>query len=225
MAVWGLIAASIGKPWTWIAALLLIFGIGLSRIVLGVHFYLDVLTGWLLGALLLWAFLRLEKPVGAWMNRKTVTAQIGLMFAISMGVLLVGRLILTFVGGWEIPVLWVQNAASAIIPGTEPIHPFSMSGIVSNAAVLFGFVSGAILMKARGGFEVRAALWKLVARYILGIVGVVVIWAGLDVIFPEGHDLVAYAFRYLCYGLAGAWMSLGAPWVFVRLKLAAAAHR
>ncbi len=220
VAVWGLIAASISKPWAWIVAVILMFCIGLSRLVLGVHFYLDVLTGWLLGALLLWAFLRFEKPVGSWMNRKTVTTQIGLMFAISMGVLVIGRLILAFVGGWEIPVLWVQNAASAIIPDIEPIHPFSMSGIVSNAAVLFGFVSGAILMKTRGGFEVKGVFWKLAARYILGIIGVVMIWAGLDMIFPDGHDLIAYAFRYLRYGLAGAWMSLGAPWVFVKAKLA-----
>jgi membrane-associated phospholipid phosphatase len=218
VAVWGLIAATIRKPWAWIAAVILMFGIGLSRMALGVHFYLDVVTGWLMGAVLLWLFLRFEKPAADWMNKKSVRVQVGILFAISLGILIVGQLIQVLIGNWEVPAMWVQNANSAL--PENPIQPFSMSGIVSNAAVFFGLVSGAILMKTRGGFEIKAKFWKLIFRYIIGLIGVVVIWGGLDAVFPDGHDFVAYAFRYLRYGLAGLWMSLGAPWLFVRFKLA-----
>ncbi|HBY07843.1 MAG TPA: phosphoesterase PA-phosphatase [Chloroflexi bacterium] len=224
VAVWGLMASSIQKPWAWITAVLLMFLIGLSRMVLGMHFYLDVLSGWLLGAIVLWVFLRFEKPVSAWINKYSIAAQISLMFAISMGSLLIGSLILAVVGGIEIPAVWVQNANTAL-QEVNAIDPFSMSGVVTNAAVLFGLVSGAILMKARGGFEVKAASWKLALRYLVGLIGVLAIWMGLDLIFPDGHDFVAYAFRYLRYGLAGIWMSLGAPWVFIRLKLAEPAQK
>jgi len=222
VAVWGLIASSISKPWAWIAAILLMFFIGLSRMALGMHFHLDVVTGWLLGILLLWLFLRVEKPISEWIQKKSVPMQLGILFAISIAILIVGQLILFLIGDWEIPTIWTQNANSAL---EGAIEPFSMSGIVSNAAVLFGLVGGAILMKTRGGFEVKAEIWKLIFRYIIGLIGVAIIWGGLDAVFPDGHDFIAYAFRYLRYGLAGLWMSLGAPWIFVRFKLAEPAKK
>jgi len=213
-----LIAAAIRKPWAWITAIILMFCIGISRIALGMHFYLDVMTGWLIGAIILWLFLRFEKPVGDWMNKKSIGLQLVILFVISIAILIVGQLIQILIGSWEIPTIWLQNATNAL--PDDPIEPFSMSGIVSNAAILFGLVGGAVLMKERGGFEVKAKFWKLLLRYIIGLIGVVIIWAGLDMIFPDGHDFIAYAFRYLRYGLAGLWMSLGAPWIFIRFKLA-----
>jgi membrane-associated phospholipid phosphatase len=219
VAVWGLIASSIQKPWAWIIAVLLMFFIGLSRMVLGMHFYLDVLMGWLLGILVLMGFLRFEAPVTAWMKKKPLLNQLLVLFAISIGVLLLSSLILVLIGGWQIPAEWTQNASAAYL-GEEIIMPFSMSGIVTNAAVLFGLTAGAILMNALGGFQMKAEFWKLALRYVIGFIGVLVIWAGLDLIFPEGDDFIAYAFRYIRYGLAGIWISLGAPWLFVKARLA-----
>jgi hypothetical protein len=31
--------------------------------------------------------------------------------------------------------------------------------------------------------------------------------------------MIAFIFRYVRYGLAGFWISLGAPWIFVKAKL------
>jgi len=219
VAVWGIIAANLRKSWAWIVAVLLMFLIGLSRLALGVHFHLDVLLGWLIGGLLLWGFLRWEAPVAAWMKKKSLNNQIASLFLISLGLIALGSLILAVVGSWPLPPEWVQNAANAT-PEAGPIDPFSLSGVVSNAAVLFGLAGGAILFEARGGFDVGGHLWKRVARYVIGLIGVLLIWAGLDQIFPEGNTLIPYIFRYLRYGLAGAWISLGAPWAFIRLKLA-----
>jgi len=70
VVVWGLIASSIKKPWAWIVAVLLMFFIGVSRMALGMHFYLDVLLGWLLGILVLLGFLRFEAPFTAWIKKK-----------------------------------------------------------------------------------------------------------------------------------------------------------
>ena len=219
VAVWGLIASSIKKPWAWVVAVLIMFFVGLSRMVLGMHFYLDVLTGWTLGIIVLWFFLRFEKPVVSWMKQKSTKTQLGIVFFISIGCLVIAQLILLALSGWEIPALWVENASSAL-PLEELESPLVMSGMVTNAAVFFGLVSGAILMNQIGGFKTKDTVWKLIVRYIVGLIGVLVIWAGLDLIFPEGHDFVAYLFRYVRYGLAGFWISLGAPWIFVKTKLA-----
>ena len=223
VVVWGLIAASLRKRWAWIVAIFLIFFIGLSRMVLGMHFYIDVLAGWLLGAIILWLFLRFETPVSEWFKQKPVPTQLGFLLAISIAVILFAQLILVLAGDWEIPAVWIENAIRAN-PEAIP-DPFSMSGIVSNAAIIFGLIGGAVVMKSRGDFEVKAPMTKLVARYVIGLLGVLVIWGGLDMVFPDGHDFVAYAFRYLRYGLAGFWMSLGAPWVFIRFKLAEPAQK
>ena len=43
---------------------------------------------------------------------------------------------------------------------------------------------------------------------------------GLDMIFPEGDDLVALLIRYLRYALVGLWVAGLAPLVFIKLQLA-----
>jgi len=223
VVVWGLIATSLRKRWAWIVAIFLIFFIGLSRMFLGMHFYIDVFAGWLLGAIILWLFLRFEKPVSDWFKQKSVVTQLGLLFAISIAVILLGQLILVLLSDWELPEVWIENAIHAN-PEAVP-DPFSMSGIISSAAIMFGLIGGAVLMKSRGDFEIKASVAKLAARYVIGLLGVLVIWLGLDMVFPDGYDFVANAFRYLRYGLAGFWISLGAPWVFIRLKLAEPAQK
>jgi membrane-associated phospholipid phosphatase len=48
-ALWGTIAAGVGKRWVWGIAILLTFLVGFSRLYLGMHFVHDVLIGWLMG--------------------------------------------------------------------------------------------------------------------------------------------------------------------------------
>ena len=57
-------------------------------------------------------------------------------------------------------------------------------------------------------------------RYLVGVAGVLIIYYGLKIIFPEGESILAYLLRYLRYTLIGFWVSAGAPWIFIRLRLA-----
>ena len=223
VAVWGLIAASLRKPWVWALSFFLIFMIGLSRLVLGVHFLLDVLLGWLIGALLLWAFLVLEKPFEKWVVQKSLWVKILIAFLASLGLIFLGAVIKSAFQTWELPRLWVENAIFAA--PEDPINPLSLSGVISNAAVLFGLGAGYVIMNARGGFNPKGKISQHLLKYVIGILGVLVIWMGLDFIFPEGETIVAYIFRYIRYGLAGLWISLGAPWIFVKAKLAEPAQK
>ncbi|UCF96996.1 MAG: phosphatase PAP2 family protein [Spirochaetaceae bacterium] len=53
VVVWGTLASRMKKPWAWVAAVIIMLLIGITRIYLGVHFPTDVLTGWVIGAVLL----------------------------------------------------------------------------------------------------------------------------------------------------------------------------
>ncbi|MBN1667066.1 MAG: phosphatase PAP2 family protein [Anaerolineales bacterium] len=219
VALWGLMAAKINKAWAWIIAVLVMVLVGVSRLAMGVHFHLDALTGWLTGAVLLWLFLKLQTPVANWFEKKSDGAKIGFAALISVGIILVGWLIVQFMAGWQLPAEWVANA-SAAQPDGEPIHPLAISGLVTNAAVLFGMISGVVGMNRLGGFSASGPLWQRIARYALGLLILLAIWAGLDAIFPDGESLVALAARFLRYGLVGAWVALGGPWLFMRIGLA-----
>ncbi|MCP4537979.1 MAG: phosphatase PAP2 family protein [Chloroflexi bacterium] len=78
VVVWGTMAFRFRKQWLWIVAPLLMLLIGFSRIYLGVHFPTDVLGGWALGAIFLWAFFALEPRVEAWLKETSLTTQLAL---------------------------------------------------------------------------------------------------------------------------------------------------
>jgi hypothetical protein len=218
VAMWGLIAAKVGKPWAWVAAILLMFMIGISRLVMGVHFLLDVILGWIIGAALLWIFLKLEPSVEEWMAEKSFRFKLFVSYIASMALILIAIVILSALSFWEVPNLWTQNALLAN-SAAEEINPLAISGVISNAGILFGVSAGYIIMNHQGGFSTQGKLFQQILKYIIGIIGVLVIWMGLDMVFPEGETFIAYVFRYFRYFLTGVWISLGAPWIFIKAKL------
>jgi membrane-associated phospholipid phosphatase len=50
---WGTIAWQLKRTWVWISALILIVAVGVSRLYLGVHWPIDVVGGWAIGAVIL----------------------------------------------------------------------------------------------------------------------------------------------------------------------------
>jgi membrane-associated phospholipid phosphatase len=212
MAVWGIMAAWMKKRWAWIVAILVIFLIGYSRLYLAVHFPQDVLSGWLIGALLLILVWVLWKPVTTWAKKFSPGFQVLIAFFASLILLLVSALpsIWTLSIGWQAPPEWASYATQAI----------SVEGDFTNAGTFFGLLAGAVLLARLGGFEEKGAWWKLVLRYALGVAGVLAIRYGLKFIFPGGQDLLSWSLRYVRYALIGFWMTGVAPWAFLRLKLA-----
>ncbi|MBN2551018.1 MAG: phosphatase PAP2 family protein [Anaerolineales bacterium] len=218
VVVWGRLAAELRVRWFWAAAIILMILIGFSRMYLGVHFPHDVLLGWAFGALVLWALLALEKPVLAWLNKRPLTEQILYTLAASLAMILVGALIRLALDGWTVPAEWVKLAEAA--PGSKAIEPLALSGLVSNAGAFFGLALGGLMIKAQGGFYAGGAAWKRLARFLVGLAGVFLLWFGLGEIFPRGETLIPFILRYLRYGLLGVWITGLAPMLFFRLKLA-----
>ncbi len=217
--VWGSLAHGLRRRWAWIVAVVLILLIGLSRSVLGVHFPHDVIGGWLIGILVLWAMLRLEKPVLAFLKRQSFTGQIIAVFIASLTLILLGAAASLSMTHWTLPQAWIANA-NAAFPYEPLIEPAALSGLVSNAGAFFGLALGALWLARRGSMETRGSAVQYLARYLIGIAGVFLLWYGLGLIFPRGEALFPYILRYLRYGLVGVWITALAPMIFIRFGLA-----
>ncbi len=215
--IWGMLAARIQRPWAWPVAIFIILMIGLSRLYLAVHFPHDVLLGWLLGALVLWVFLRWWDALAAWVKQKSLATQIGLSFGVSLVLLTAGSAAFIPLQTWDMPRLWIENA----LAGTDELPaPITLNGTLTAAGALFGLLAGQAWIKSQGGFDAGGEAWKRAARFALGVVGVLVFYVGLKAMFPAGESLIPYVLRYLRYALIGVWISAGAPYLFLRLKLA-----
>ncbi|UCD97654.1 MAG: phosphatase PAP2 family protein [Chloroflexota bacterium] len=220
-AVFGLIAASAKRYWAWLLSLLVILLIGVSRIYLAVHFPQDVIVGWMIGFITVGLFLRLEKPIGAWLSHQTLGIKILAAFLFSIYLLTLGVIVRSLVIDWPIPQSWLDNARNAF-PEEEPINPLKLLSLMRTCGALFGFSAGAAWLSARGGFSARGSWKQRTIRFLLGILGVAVLWLGLGALIPEEETLLGYSLYYAWYASIGFWLSGFAPAIFVRLGLAEA---
>ena len=92
------------------------------------------------------------------------------------------------------------------------MNPLNVCGI------LLGFAPGIVLERrwikfCSGGRFARRAL-----RFVVGLIVLFAIWMGLRIAFGGWEPASLY--RVVRYAFVGLWGGLGAPWLFVRLKLA-----
>jgi len=213
LAVGGYLAYRTKKNWVWTVIAIIVFFIGLSRIYLAAHFVHDVLFGWFIGALALWAFAKWAEPTLDSIKSKNLSAQMGIGFIASIIIALIGILVRFLISGTTDPASWANFAAEARSIGQF----FTLSG------ALFGSVAGYAMMRQYASFQTSGDWGKRALRYIVGIVGVFVIYIGLDVLFAliaADDTALGYTLRYIRYALVTFWMTFGAPWVFLKLNLA-----
>ena len=194
--------------------------IAFSRLYLGVHSLLDVLIGLAVGALLLVMFIFLEDKINQFFTRVSAGTKIGLVFLITVGLLVVGILIKSAGKNMQIPALWLE--LTALAHPEEMIVPFSIEGVVTASGALMGLVAGNLFLGLRGGGydAARGRIWQHVLRFTVGILGVLVIWRGLGVVFPDGEHFLGIVLRYLRYALVGSWITGFAPMMFIKLNIA-----
>lgn len=216
LAVWGYLAYRLSKGWLWVVSCVVIFMIGLSRLYLGVHFPTDVLGGWLLGLIMIAVFLIGERLLLPWLKKQSHATLIGLGFGLSIVMILAGQLILALIASSPDAASWAQFSTEARTPDAY----YTLGG------ALFGAVAGFILMLGHARFQVKSTWWQRIASYLLGIVGVLLVYYGLDVLFgliAADESALGYLLRYIRYGTVSLWVTFGAPWVFIKVRLAESA--
>lgn len=209
MTGWGLVAAQNRNRLARIAAAALIFLIGLSRIVLGVHFPGQVLVGWAVGGILLVAFLWGAARWDARFCHGLVVS------VVSLGFILMGFLIRRGLQDWNIPANWLvdQVGAGAFPPADELL---SLESIVLLGGGLLGIAAGARVTARRGGF-VPAKCWNRRALcFLLGMGGFACLVASARLL-PEAPAPFDHVGHYIHFALVGFWVTGAAPSIFQRL--------
>jgi hypothetical protein len=98
------------------------------------------------------------------------------------------------------------------------LNPTGDKYVLSMVSVLMGVCAGFALERRFVRFSCESVWWKKAIRYLLGVVVLFGLWGGLKLAF-SGMEPAA-PFRFIRYALVGLWGGVGAPWMFVRLRLA-----
>lgn len=176
---WGHLAAQYRRPWLWIVAVALMVLVPLSRVYLGVHFPTDLLGGYLLGAVLLILYLRLEPLAERWLTGKGLGWHMGLAVVV--------------------PVL-----LAFIYPGGEK-HGISACGMLMGMAVGFVLERRWVAFDSGGAGLKQVLRFVLGAAVLFGLwLSLKPLFSGCE---PEPfYRFLRYSVVGLWGGLGAPWM-------------------
>jgi hypothetical protein len=85
-------------------------------------------------------------------------------------------------------------------------------------------LAGLAWTRSRGGYHAGGSFTRRALRLLPGLVGLLVLYLGLSAIFPSGETFFPLFLRYVRYASIAFWVTGGAPWLFIKLKLASPAE-
>ncbi|MFC3519838.1 phosphatase PAP2 family protein [Streptomonospora nanhaiensis] len=214
LMLWGYLALRLARRWAWYAAAAIVLAVALTRLYLGAHFLTDILLGWLVGAAMLWAVARNEDALRAWWLRLGLAAQVVLALAVSAGPVLLAQGWETLVhAGWSAPEDWTGAVPRGLGDG-------SVEHVARVAGGLFGGLAGFSVLAARGWYSAAGPLVSRVARYVIGLSGIVLLLVVMRVALPEAGGAAGAAVDFASFAVVALWSALGAPELFVLTGLA-----
>ena len=201
VAAWGYIAYHFRKR-VWVVMLMsvIIFLVGLSRLVIGAHDLQDVIGGILIGLVLLILFIFIEPPASTRFNKLSMQFQLLLVVISSLVLFLLGSLLfpVTGLGLLPDPPSYSDEGSYALVGG-----------------VILGLGVGYILENRYIKYEPRdlSRKWKIL-NLVVGLVIAIVVFFGLEGI--KGMlDSVFY--RYVRYAAVSFVLVFIIPWILVKI--------
>ncbi|HLN64334.1 MAG TPA: phosphatase PAP2 family protein [Symbiobacteriaceae bacterium] len=187
---WGALAAQWRKPWFTALATVIIFLIGYSRLYLGLHWPLDVVGGWAIGAVMLYGF---AKPRRFWTGEGMSFGQQALWAVVIPLITLSLSLVKGYTVAWDTPKAMADET-------------WALTG------AYMGFWLGAVLEERFVGFDPRQGTVVLqVTKVITGLALVFAVKEGFKVFLPA--NALGDLLRYGCMTLAATYV---VPWIFRR---------
>lgn len=198
-----------GRLWVGLLALTVVL-VGLSRVYLGVHFPGDILWGSAVGLGLLALYTGLKPRLLPWLKTLSLGAHALLALAAAAAMMAVVALLLAipFGTGQQFGELYAEAWSGTLADGG------TMAGLT------IGLWLGLVLETRHVRFSVAGPIWQRALRYIIGVVGLLVIWMGLRMIFPQEPLILGLLLRVVRYGLLMLWAIALWPWLFVKAGLA-----
>jgi membrane-associated phospholipid phosphatase len=118
--------------------------------------------------------------------------------------------------------LVVQLALAVVVPlALVLLRPTDTT--IAAMGVLMGAGAGVALTRRFFSFSAAGLLWQRGARVLLGFAILLALRVGLQAVFPAEGEPLYLALRFVRYALVGLWAGLGAPWLFLKLRLASPA--
>ena len=187
---WGVIASWVDRVGFWWFAIAMMFLIGFSRVAIAVHFPSDVLLGWALGALTLWLYLRYGSGVEAWRTRYPLAGQVG--WALTAG---------------AVVFVFVQ-----LVPGGQSPMNAGAAGLIAG-----GGLGAAVGLRALS-FTGRGSVLQRVLPFTVGMLVMLPLMGAMQRIgMPDGG--LGRLVIVVDLAVIGLWLTLGAPWLFEKLRL------
>jgi membrane-associated phospholipid phosphatase len=201
VSTWGYIAHRFRETfWFVIAMAVMIFLIGISRVIIGAHDLQDVVGGFLIGIALLVFFIFLEPWASMMFNTLSMTGQGILIVISSVALLLLGTLLF-------------PTSGLSLLPDPPQYSDAGSYALVAGVALGLGL--GYILENRFVGYEPGALSIKTrILNLIIGIIIVFTIYFFLDS-FKEGFDSVIY--RYARYAVVAFVSVFIVPLVLMRI--------
>lgn len=187
--IWGYLAIKFEKIIMWILSLFLILCIGLSRIYLGIHWFGDVLAGWLFGIIILdlaWIF---EKPLENFVSKHNKTI-------LYLGLILIGLIMMI------LTEVFYKSSYNFGTPGGQMI----------------GFGLGLALEEKFINFEIESQAgerWRIILRILIGILLFTIVYLILYLII-DSSIFWMNAIHYIISLLVGLFVW---PLIFKKINL------
>jgi membrane-associated phospholipid phosphatase len=189
---WGYLAMVIKKLWIWITFIILIILIGISRMYLGVHWFGDILTGWLFGITILCLVVLLKEPLNSFLSDQSITKN-----QIYIGLAIFGLIVMLIT-----EILY-----------SEPTYNFGTPG-----GQMIGLGIGFFLENKYVNFKIEkdsSNWWRLIMRILIGLLIVLSVYLALD-IFLSSSIFWQSAIQFALTLIAGIFIW---PLIFKKIKL------